>query len=442
MGLNHLLAVFSASVTLAADHAMLQRLLDKGGAVRIPAGVHRIARPLVVRLAKSGPVSIRGEGVATIVMAGAGPAIHLIGSHAGTADPKTVKPTVWQRERMPLVDGIEIVGRHAEADGIRAEGTMQLTVTRVTARELRHAIHLTGRARNAIVSECHLYNNRGVGVLMEKLSLHQVNIANSHISYNGGGGVVARDSEIRNLQIGTSDIEANMAEGGEPAANVLLDVRSGSIREASIVGCTLQHSGTAKDSANIRLIGASERVANKVGYLSIADNVLSDVAVNVHLRHARGVSIVGNTFAVAYRHDILVEGSSNVVIGPNAMDQNPDYNRGEIHNGIVFADSSDSTLNGVHINGAVRNEAAIVLRRCRRINVTGATILDSDGAGILLEDSEWTRISQCMIRDDRAGAARRPMIRVKGGANNIVRDNTLSGPVEAAGTARVEGNIQ
>ena len=43
---------------------------------------------------------------------------------------------------MPCVDGIAIAGEHPEAIGIRAVGTMQLTVTRVHVRGALHGIHL------------------------------------------------------------------------------------------------------------------------------------------------------------------------------------------------------------------------------------------------------------------------------------------------------------
>jgi hypothetical protein len=227
---------------------------------------------------------------------------------------------------------------------------------------------------------------------MEKLNLHQVNISNSHISYNDGGGIVVRDSEVRNLQIGTCDIEANMVKGGPPAANLLLDRRSGSIREGAITGCTLQHTADIAGSANIRFLGAGTKVRNKVGFFSIADNVISEAMANIHLRHARGVNITGNTFAVGMDHNLLVEESSDIVVGPNTMDQNPDYDRYKSRNAVVFEGSSDCSIHGLHINRSRPLEAAIVVRQGRRFHITGATILDS-GPGILLDRVEWTRVS-------------------------------------------------
>lgn len=200
------------------DTDALQRAVDSGiGDVRFSKGVYRITRPIVVDLDKTGYTSIHGSGVATIVMAGPGPALRFVGTHKGTASPKTVQDNVWQRQRTPLLDGLEIVGDHPEASGVEASRTMQLTITRLVVREALHGVHLVQRNRNVILSECHLYHNRGIGLFLDRLNLHQVNIANCHISYNAGGGIVVRESEIRNLQIACCDIEANTGDEGAAA---------------------------------------------------------------------------------------------------------------------------------------------------------------------------------------------------------------------------------
>lgn len=410
----------------ADDTAALQKAIDAGGGVRLPRGIYRITRPLVVDLDRVGPAAISGDGTATLLMAGPGFAIDLRGTHAGTADPNSLTAAVRDRQRTPTIDGIDIVGAHPEAEGIRIQGAMQATLTRLVVRNARTGILLTGRNRNVIVSDSHVYDNRGEGVLMEKLSLHQVNIVGCHISYNRGGGIVVRDSEIRNLQIGTCDIEANMAGGGPPAANLLFDTRSGSIREGALTGCTLQHTGRAPGSANVRFLGTSAKAPQKVGFFSIADNVFSDVKVNIHLRHARGVNITGNTFAQGFEHHLLVEESSNIVLGPNTMDQNPDYDQPGFRNAVVFADSTDCSIHGLHINRARAPEAALVVRRSKRVLITGATILDS-GLGILLEDVEWTRVSDCLIHDRNPVA-----VKLTRGRNNQVEGILSPGKLDLA----------
>src|SRR5688572_23625516 len=124
---------------------------------------------------------------------------------------------------MPVVHSLEIVGEHPEADGIVAAGTMQLTITRTAVRKVRHGIRLIERNRNVLISDCHIYENSGAGIFLDSVNLHQINVIGSHISYCRAGGIVSKGGEVRNLHIGTCDIESNMASDGPPAANILLD---------------------------------------------------------------------------------------------------------------------------------------------------------------------------------------------------------------------------
>jgi polygalacturonase len=248
---------------------------------------------------------------------------------------------------------------------------------------------------------------------------------------------VARNSEIRNIQISGCDIEANMSPGGPPAANVLFDTRAGSIREGAITGCTIQHGHETKDGANIRFIGQRATNPLAVGNFAIADNALSDVSVNIHLRHTRGVTIVGNTLWKGYQQNLLVEGSSNIIVGPNNFDRNPDYGAPDSADSVVFTDSSESTISGLHSNGA-RAEAAITLRRCRMFNISGCTILNPSGIGLLLEDVNRVRVSGCLIQSDQPKPA--PAIRLTAGRDNLITGNLVNAALDiASGAAQVSG---
>jgi hypothetical protein len=140
------------------DTAVIQKAVAAGGVIRFPTGTWRLTKTVVVDLATAGYTSLVGEGTARVVMAGAGPAFRFIGTHAGSAAPNTMKPQTLERERMPLVDGLEILGAHDEADGIEAKGTVQLTITRTRISQVRHAVHLVERNRNIIISACHFYD--------------------------------------------------------------------------------------------------------------------------------------------------------------------------------------------------------------------------------------------------------------------------------------------
>ena len=195
----------------ADDTAAIQTAVEAGGGVvRLPKGTYRITKPIVIELDKVGYTSICGDGVARIVMAGPGPALKFVGTHFKSADPAGFANNVWERQRMPLVDGLAIDGDHPEAVGIEANGTMELTLTRLHIRGTLHCIHLVGSNRNLLISDCHLYENRGVGIFYDNVSLHQSNIVGCHISYNRGGGIVSRAGNVRNIHITGCDIESNM----------------------------------------------------------------------------------------------------------------------------------------------------------------------------------------------------------------------------------------
>lgn len=428
---------------------VLQRTVDAGlGPVRLPKGTYRVTRPIVVDLDRVGFTSILGGGVARLVMEGPGPALRLVGTHEGTAAPETVEDAVWQRQRTPTVADLEIVGTHEEAVGIEATGTMQLIVERVTIRRALHGVHLTTRNRNVIIAGCHLYENRGIGLFLDDVDLHQINVSNSHISYNRGGGIVVRGGNVRNLQVGVCDIEGNMGRDTPPTANILLDTTGGgSIGEVAITGCTVQHDHNAPGSANIRLVGSGDRrqftEELRDGNITIADNVMSDVQVNVDIRDRRGVTIVGNTFWKGYTHDLRVENSSSIVVGANVFDRNPRYHYGDgvaAKRGLVFVNCDGATVNGVHILGVGDAPAGLVVDRCRRFNITNCTILDCP-LGVLLHEVAASRVSDCLVRDDREEREDSPSLRLTNGQDNMIVDNVLgNGHDIASGSATLEGN--
>jgi hypothetical protein len=414
------------------DTTAVQNAMDAGGAVRFARGTYRLTKSIVVDLDKTGFISLNGDGVARFVMEGAGPAFKFVGTHGGTADPKSLKPEIFARQRTPMVDGIEIVGAHAEADGIEATGTMQLTITRVAVHEARHGIHLTVRNRNVIISDCHLYHNTGIGVFYDNVDLHQSNIIGSHISYNAGGGVVTRGGGVRNLHIGTCDIESNMTPEAPPTANVLIDCTDGSTAEVSITGCTIQHN-PSPGAANVRFIGKGrprgDDDTTQWGHLSISDNVLSDVEVNIDLQHVRGAVITGNTFGGGYEHDLLVTNCSNIAVGSNTFDRNPPYYRGKAEaakGGLVFRDCRDVTLTGLHIDGVRTHPAAVQILNGDTFNISGCTILDSDGAGLWMQNTSHSLVTGCLIADRRKDRQPAPSLRVEGGEDNTFANNKLA----------------
>jgi parallel beta-helix repeat protein len=437
----------------ADDSGAFQRAIDSGrGDISVPRGIYRFEQTVVADLDRVGPLSIMGFGTARINMAGPGPALKLVGTHAGTASPTTVEDSVRLNQRMPIVSGLEIVGAMPKACGIEATGTMKATFSKLLIRTVLHGIHLTKRNRNVIISDCHIYENRGIGVYLDNVNLHQINVGNSHISYNNGGGIVQRGGDVRNIQIGNCDIEGNMEQQAPPTANVLIDATGGSIGEIAITGCTIQHNHTARDSANIRIIGEGKPRPSyakgelRGGNVNITGNILSDVQTNIHLSKIRGVTIVGNTVWKGYAQDILVEGSTSIVVGQNVFDRNPRYHYGDgaaAKRGLIFRDCDNAILTGLQIDSVKGHEGGMVLESCRNFNISGCTIRDCDSCGIFMNEVEDTIISNCLVQDGPDQTDKRLALVINKGSSNLISNNIFKGRLEiVSGSAKLTNNLQ
>jgi len=421
---------------VADDTDAIQNAVNsKRGLVRFGAGVYRTTRPIVVDLDAAGPVCLDGQGVARLRMAGSGPAIRIVGTHFRSADPKGYEPRVWERQRMPIVERLFIEGAHADSDGVEAVGTMQLTLSRLHIRNTRHAVRLVENNRNVLIADCHLYENRGVGVFYDRVNLHQSNITGCHISYNAEGGIVSRGGNVRNIHVTGCDLESNMSETTAPTANILIDCRESvyGTAEVAITGCTIQHNNPSPDSANIRIFGGSLPMSDgqpvREGNIAITGNVLSDVQVNIHLVECRGVAITGNTLWQGYRENLRFENCSHLVIGSNNLDRNPRYaygNTADANNAVVFRACDDSTISGLHVSNVRRTEAGVLFENCRRMNKNGCTVLDCDGPGMLLRGVNDSTVTACLVHDARPGAAAPAIARVD--CANLTIDGMLEEP--------------
>jgi Right handed beta helix region/Pectate lyase superfamily protein len=262
---------------VADDTKALQHAVEQGdGRIELPRGVYRLTRPLVVELKTFGPFALSGDGGrARLVMTGPGPALRIVGTHDKTADPTGFRPGVWERERLPMVSDVEIVGGHDEADGIELDGTMQATVSGVLIRRCRYGIHLVRRNRNVLIADSHVYHSRpgGIGVYLDGWNLHQMIVVGCHISYCAHAGIKIARSEVRNLQITACDIEYNFAVDQPDCADVWIDAREGTVREGTIASNTIQ----AKHSpggANVRIEGPPLDDSRGAGLWTITGNIL------------------------------------------------------------------------------------------------------------------------------------------------------------------------
>ncbi len=380
--------------------AIIHAITRGDGSLHFPRGEYRITRPLQIALQTHGRIAIDGDGgAARLVMAAAGPALDLVGTHQRTADPTHVAEAVWQRERMPTVRGLEIVGAHPQADGIRVEGAMQPTLHRLLVRRCRHGIHLTNRDRNVIVSDCHIYDNRGVGLFFDGVNLHQTNVVGNHISYCKEAGIKVVRSEIRNLQISGNDIEYNYDLKAEGCADVVFDCRQGTVREGTLVANTIQ-ARESPGGANVRFVGSKDN-PNAVGMFTISGNLIGSQARCIDLRSCRAVVITGNSIYNGFRHALWAEDAEHLVIGGNSIDHNFEY-KGNSTDQVVLRHCRSVSVSGLilqHTRDATGPvDASILVHGCRDVNVVGVQIVNARVRGIALEDCSIVRVADSTIR--------------------------------------------
>jgi len=389
----------------------LQALIDsQEGNLQLTRKRYRITRSLKLDLQKHGAIAMTSTVGSTLIMDGPGPAITVLGNHQGTASPTSFLSATWN-ERMPILGGFEILGGHPEADGINLQQTVGPVIDRMSVRWCRHGIHLSVRNRNVIVSDCHLYENSGVGLYLDDVNLHQINVANSHISYNRGGGIVVRDGNVRNLQVTGCDIEGNMPDDTTQTrtANIWIDVSSSaedgskSIAEIAITGNTIQHSANyganrdrtiAPGGANIRLSGKEIYPINSV---TITGNVLSDTSTLVDINHSHDVTVSSNTFFAPMPNNLVVTNSQRVVVNGNTF--NP---RQFIRPGVLrFTHCEDCILSNSILHHLATERGGIQIIHCTGLLINGLVLSDC-GSGILMKNTNRTTISNCRVRGTQA----------------------------------------
>ena len=249
-------------------------------------------------------------------------------------------------------------------------------------------------------------------MFLDDVNLHQINISNSHISYNRAGGVVVRDGNVRNLQVTGCDIEGNMPadETATQTANILIDVsgsandRTKSIAEIAITGCTIQHAAnysgseektTAPGGANIRLAG---KEVYPIDSVTISGNVISDTTTNIDITHAHDVTIGANTFFAPKPNNLLVAHSQRVVVSGNTFNPRQFTRPGTIR----FSDCEDCILANSTIHKFATDAGAVILDRCSGFMVTGLILSDCN-SGIVLKDTSDTTIANCRVTRTTAG---------------------------------------
>ena len=270
--------------------AIIHAIEQGDGYLVFSKGTYKVTETIVFDLSKHGPISIDGSGAtATIEMHGEGPAFRFLGTHEKPAHPESVAENIFKTERMPTIQNLAFTSKHENGDGIELVKTFQATLSQLHFRRCRNAIRLYQRNRNCIVSNCHIYHNTGVGILIDDCNLHQINIIGNHISYNRRGGIRIEGSQVYNLQITGNDIEYNNHNshnaGPAPVAEIYIDSTGPNaiINEVTIASNTIQAT-VSEGGCNIRILeDRSNNTMRLPGLYAITGNVIGSQEINMHI---------------------------------------------------------------------------------------------------------------------------------------------------------------
>jgi polygalacturonase len=435
--------------------AIRHAVRDGDGVLHFPPGSYLITAPIEIKLDESGPLGIDGSsGTARVLMTRPGPAFRVIGTHGGTGDPNSVKGSVYPKQRLPTIKNIEIEGAHPEADGIEMIETLQAVFEGVLIRRCRHGIRLTQRNRNVLISHCHIYDNTGVGIFLDHVNLHQINIASCHISYNRIGGIRIEGSQIRNLQITGNDIEYNNHARHntepEPTAEIFVDTTEpgASVNEITIASNTIQAT-VSPGGCNIRILEAAGDSERQPGLWSISGNIIGSQENNIHLSGCYGVTLSGNCIYSCGNRNLLIEDSRQINIGTNMFRRHTP----KMGTGVRIVRSTDVTITGCsildeHPEGQSSGASLLELVESKRINVSGCQLLDAAPYAVDAKDCSDVSITGCTIHDTRKQKQSRHAIRFTGvGRGNLIAMNTIGATkesplaVEKSAGVTVEGNV-
>jgi len=287
----------------ASRFPSLAEAFQQGGDIFLPGGNYEIKETVEVDLSKTRRPGFHlwSAGSATIRHLGRGPALRLRGSHRGTAHPDSVNTSVRDRERMPVIEGIEVRGSF-EQDGIELNGTHHPLILGCLLTELRHGLVLRGVNRNLIVAHSHIYHLDGYGIWYDNVSLHQSVVANNHISYCRCGFYLLAGN-CHDIHILGNDIEkgeTSRIKNENIEGLVRFETRGSDTEGVVISGNTIE--GHGNPGSSIELVGVLDdpyRLRNLIITSNSMNNSIPDYSV------------------------VEIHGASNITIGDNAFKNDP-----------------------------------------------------------------------------------------------------------------------
>jgi len=417
------------------DTQAIQQAVDAGcGMLILPGGSYRLTRPIVLDLSH-GFRGIRGHaGTARVIMTGPGPAFKIVGHHQGTANPSTVKNDIWESERMPIVAGFEILGRHEQADGIQLLQTMKAVLHNLLIRRCRVGVHLADRNRNFVIYGCHIYECTDTGLFLDNVNLHQANIVGNHISYNRRAGIRQLNGDVHNVQITGNDIEYNSGSD-ESSGEILLEAPDGTASEFTIASNTIQAT-LPVGGANIRIVGRPAAATLGARLIAVTGNVIGSRHTNIDVDNGERLSITGNTIYGGTTRNLRLSGCRSAIVGSNTFVSSP-ADAKTTRDGLLLENCLGCSIVGNIISGGRPTDdgsaACLTLQTCREISVSSCQILDPIGCGISLDNSSRCKLSDNTILDRRPARSMRAAIRLTGQCkDNLIANNALNRGTQSA----------
>jgi parallel beta-helix repeat protein len=310
---------------------------------------------------------------------------------------------------------------------------MQLVLRSLLITQVRHGVHLTKRNRNVIITHCHIYFNTGVGVYLNSLNLHQINISDNHISYNRQSGIRIEQSEIRNLQITGNDIEYNNFRAHdaaeEPTAEIYIDTTAekASVNEVTIASNTIQATNS-KDGANIRII-ENPNESRRPGLFAITGNIIGSQENNVHLTGCYGMVISGNTIYSATERNLRLEQCAQLTIGSNVFRRHtPSYGCGVLLSQCKNILFSGCTFEDEAEEGQQSGFPLLEIQQSQFVTISGNQLINSVKAGIMITDSSQLNINGNTISDTRTTPLMQQAVSLSGKCEDVeMTGNLVSG---------------
>ena len=323
-------------------------------------------------------------------------------------------------------------------DGFELIETVQAIFEGVLIRQVRHGVRLHRRNRNVLISDSHIYHNTGVGVYLDRVNLHQINISGNHISYNRQGGIRIEGSEVRNLQITGNDIEYNnhrqFETEPEPTAEIYIDTTAegASVNEVTVASNTIQATSSPQ-GANLRILDKPGR-ARPPGLWTVTGNIIGSQENNVHLTGCHGIVLSGNFIYSCGARNLLLEQCSQINVTGNSFRRHTP----QAYTGVRLVDSHDCLLNGCTVEdeapeGQESGASLLELVRCQRVNVQGCQFLGGVPYGIDAEQCREVNINGCSVIDSRSEIRSLAAIRFRGmGKHNLISSCTIGKALETA----------